>query len=114
YARDNIIHHGSSFPSIYHCERGFGIDAEILPFSKYSLWKNEKLEKNKIAPLRTALGFIILKTIEACNDFSQTIQSTVQFPPMIAPGFQLYMRSEYIGELNNLSNVVENCLWDTE
>jgi hypothetical protein len=93
--RNNIIHRGSQFQTIYSAESGFLVNDSIRPFSSMKIWREEEKDPNGLAPLVPALGVVIRNTLAACEDFSLTVQQVIQFPPPIAPGMKFYMRSYF-------------------
>jgi len=48
-----------------------------------------------LVPLMPALGVLVYKTLEACEDFSQALTSVILFPPPIAPGLYLFVRGDF-------------------
>ena len=92
--RDNIAHRGSSVDIIFSTDRGFAVQETLMPFAKYGVWSDEH-KQNELCSLRPAIGYLIHETFVACEDFSKTIATIIKFPPPIAPGLKLYMRSYF-------------------
>ncbi len=109
--RDDIYHKGKNIKLIFVTERGFAVDADTQPFASFGVWNEEHMLPNRLASLRPAIAHIILNTLGACEDLAQIIQRIILFPPEIAPGFQLYLRSFHNRELIALEDVRANCLW---
>lgn len=111
--RDNIAHRGSSVDIIFSTDRGFAVRDTLMPFVKYGVWTDEH-KQNELCSLRPAIGYVIHETFVACEDFSRTIAAIIKFPPPIAPGLRLYMRSYFNDYLvKNVKAVSESQWWDT-
>jgi len=93
--RDNIVHNGSTIQTVFASDQGFHIQQSFAPFPEVDLWRGDERRSNDLVPLLPALGFLIYRTLSACDDYSRTIESIIRFPPPIAPGFQLYMRGYF-------------------
>jgi hypothetical protein len=109
--RDNITHRGHEFKFIYVTEKGFAVDNDQQPFASFNIWNEEHMLHNGLSSLRPAIAYVIIKTLTACEDFSNTIQQIIQFPPDIAPGFKLFLRGYHNKELLNMNEILENCMW---
>lgn len=93
--RDNIVHNGSTVQTIFASDQGFHIQRSFAPFPEVDLWRESERKENELVPLLPALGFLIYRTLSACNDYSRTIESIISFPSPIVPGFHLYMRGYF-------------------
>ena len=109
--RDNIAHRGHEFKFIYVTEKGFAVDKDQQPFASFNVWNEEHMLPNGLSSLRPAIAYVIIKTLTACEDFSNTIQQIILFPPDIAPGFKLFLRGYYNKELLYMNEILENCMW---
>ena len=109
--RDNILHRGTDFNLIFITERGFAVCANEEPFSSFGVWNEKHMLPNRLASLRPVVAYVISKTLEACEDFSCTIQRIIRFPPEISPGFKLLVRGYHNHELLAMKNILANCLW---
>ncbi|MBC8180045.1 hypothetical protein H8E88_02870 [candidate division KSB1 bacterium] len=109
--RDNITHRGLDFKSIFNTEKGFAINKDKEPFSTFKIWNKEHLLPNNLASLRPVIAYLIIHTIEACEDFSATIQKIIVFPPDIAPNSKLFIRGYHNKELIKLDKILNDCLW---
>ncbi len=109
--RDNVVHSGKDFNSIFVTEKGFAISANVEPFASFGVWNEEHMLPNRLASLRPVIAYIITKTLAACEDFAQMIQKVIQFPYEIAPGFKLFIRGYHNHQLIAMKDVLTNCSW---
>lgn len=93
--RDNVVHRGSQVQTIFTGESGFLISKFLKPFHDLDVWRDVERQPNDLVPLMPALGVVVYKTLEACDDFSQTLSSTFLFPPPIVPEMRLFMRGYF-------------------
>ena len=109
--RDNVIHRGSSIEMIFSTESGFAVREDQIPFSEYGVWTEEHKLNNGLCSLRPAIGHTIHETLAACEAFSTTIESIIQFPPPLAPGLKLFMRGNFNKNLIEAVKSVDECKW---
>lgn len=109
--RDNIAHRGSSVDTIFSTEKGFAVSSKTQPFSEYGVWTEEHQLPNNLCSLRPAIGYVIHQTLLACEDFSQTISTVIQFPEEVVPGKHLFMRGFFSGHLISNVEAVQNSEW---
>lgn len=93
--RDNVVHRGSQVQTIFTGESGFLISKSLRPFLDMDVWQENERLPNDLVPLMPALGVVVYKTLEACDDFSMTLSQMVRFPPPIVPGMRLFMRGYF-------------------
>lgn len=109
--RDKIVHEGEDYRFIFVTERGFAVPDNIEPFASFGIWNEEHKMQNGLSSLRAALAYVIIETFEACEDFADTLVRSIQLPPDIVPGYDLYLRGQHNHELTKLHNILENSLW---
>jgi hypothetical protein len=109
--RDNVIHRGSSVETIFSTERGFAVQESLQPFARFGVWSDGHKLPNGLCSLRPAIGHVVKSTLDACEDFTQTIESIIQFPTETAPGFRLYLRGFFGDHLRDNAAAVRDCLW---
>lgn len=109
--RDEIVHSGKDFACIFVTEKGFAVSADVEPFASFGVWNAGHMLPNGLASLRPVVAHVITETFRACDDFAQTIQKIIEFPPEIAPGFRLFVRGYHNQELLAMKDVLANCLW---
>lgn len=109
--RDNIIHRGSTFEVVYVTERGFAVHEKLRPFCDFGVWDEPHKLPNGLCSLRPAASYVVLRTLEACDRFSRRLESCIQFPPPIAPGFRIFVRGFCNHELASVNEVIGRCLW---
>jgi len=109
--RNDVVHSGRDFKSIFVTERGFAVSADVEPFASFGVWNDEHMLPNRLASLRPVVAHVITETLRACEDFAQSIQRVIQFPPEIAPGFKLFLRGFHNRHLMDMKAVLSNCEW---
>jgi len=109
--RDYIVHSGKDVNLIFVTEKGFAVSANVQPFMSFAVWNEEHMLPNRLASLRPIVAHVITETLRACEDFSQTIQKIIGFPPEIAPGFKLFLRGFHNRQLLEMKGVLANCSW---
>jgi hypothetical protein len=93
--RDDVIHGSRKASHVYITERGFCVDPKEPPFSSFEGWKSEHRFNENIVSLLPWVAEIVLGTIRTCNQLLSTFASIIQFPPDIAPGYQVFVRGPY-------------------
>jgi len=109
--RDDVVHSGKDFSSIFVTEKGFAVNADVQPFASFGVWNDEHMLPNRLASLRPVVAHVINETLRTCEDFAQTIQGIIRFPPEIAPGFRLFLRGYHNNRLHAMKDVLKNCKW---
>ncbi|SDC63491.1 hypothetical protein SAMN05216185_103453 [Pseudomonas guariconensis] len=90
--RDNIVHNGSQVQTIFSGESGYLVNLNFKPFGDVKVWRESDKVKNDLVPLMPALGMIAFMTLLVCEDFSEMMQRTFEFPEPIVPGMRLFTR----------------------
>lgn len=109
--RDNVSHRGSSIEMIFSTEQGFAVREDQVPFSEYGVWTEEHKLNNSLCSLRPVIGHIIHETLAACEAFSTTIETVIQFPSPIAPSLKLFMRGYFNKNLLDTVRAVDGSKW---
>ncbi len=109
--RDDLMHKGEDVAWVYATERGFAIQDHTIPFRDFGVWNEEHKLPNGLASARPIIAHVIHQTLQACEDFSTTIQKIILFPPEIVPGFRLFIRGQNMSYLLDLDRIQQNCLW---
>jgi hypothetical protein len=109
--RDKFVHGGNSPDLVFVTERGFAMRASTQPFQSFNIWNNEHRLPNDLCSLRPALAYLVNETLRACEDYASTIQTVVQYPPQICPGFHFFMRGYFNDQLLMNDTVLKQCLW---
>lgn len=91
--RDRIIHQGAGVDIIFDGEEDFLIAEARVPFTDMHIWRKDDRQPNGLVPLTPALGYVIYRTLEACNIFSQTIEMHFKLPPPAVPSFRIFLRA---------------------
>lgn len=109
--RNDVVHSGRDFKSIFVTEKGFAVRADVEPFASFGVWNDEHMLPNRLASLRPVVAHVITETLRACEDFAQSIQKVITFPPELAPGFKLFLRGFHNSHLMDMKAVLSNCEW---
>jgi hypothetical protein len=97
--RNKIAHQGAGVQVVFDGEDDFEISENRLPFSEMNIWQDADRRPNGLVPLMPALGFMIYRTLECCDYFSQTIENIFTLPPLMVPNFYLFLRGYFNEEL---------------
>jgi hypothetical protein len=108
--RDSVVHGGTEFTP-FVTPRGFAVFAHLEPFASLGVWNEEHMLPNRLASLRPVVASVISQTLQACEDFSQTIQQVITFPPPVVPDFRLFVRGHYNRQLLWMKDVLADCSW---
>lgn len=109
--RDRFIHGGTTIDVIFVTERGFAVHAATKPFSEFGVWNDNHKLPNELCSLRPAIAHIVNETLRACEDYAETVQRIIQYPPPVVPGFGFFMRGHFTDQLHKNSKVLSECLW---
>ncbi len=93
--RDAVVHRGSQVQLIFVNDDGFMISKTLRPFNDMDVWRESERRENDLVPLMPALGVMVLRTLGACEAFSVEMSKAIVFPPEVAPGMHLFMRSYF-------------------
>lgn len=109
--RDRFVHGGSSIQSIFVTEKGFAVPENTQPFSQFGVWNQDHQLENGLCSLRPIIAHIVLKTLEACEDYAHTIQRIIKYPPPMVPNMLFYMRGPFTCEFHTLNAILNECSW---
>lgn len=109
--RDRFVHGGTTPEQVFITEKGFAVQRSAKPFCTFNVWNQEHMLPNELCSLRPVIGHIIIETLRACEDYANTIQSIIQYPPPIAPDMHFFIRGYFNDSLSECSTAVEECLW---
>ena len=90
---------------------GFGIATERRPFDTMKIWKESNLRPNKIGSLLSAVAHIVLNTFRTVECVIIELQRIIQFPPEVAPGYNVYVCGHYIEEIGKLESYISTSPW---
>jgi hypothetical protein len=97
--RDRIVHQGAGVAIIFDGEEDFLIGEARVPFREMNIWQEKERQPNALVPLMPALGFVIYRTLETCDDFSRTIEGIFKLQPPLVPNFHILLRGYFNEEL---------------
>gem|GEM_PF-5684144 len=109
--RNNIFHSRKSFRLLLG-EEGFSI-----PLNKYNLkelhfWNEKNTLKNDLGSLKSLVGYIILNTINALEEYSKTINLIIKLPNDILPSHNIYIRNDFNKILKILHTYADEKAWN--
>ena len=93
--RDDVIHGLKKAGYVFVTERGFCVNPKEPPFSSFAGWRPEHRYNENIVSLLPWVAETVLGTIHTCNHLLSTFGSIIEFPPEIAPGYQVFVRGPY-------------------
>jgi len=112
--RDHILHHGKTFQFIFLTERGFAVSLRDQPFASLDIWNEKNTIPNKLGSVRSAVAYVITKTIMALEEFTQVLKKTIELPYDIAPNYHVFVRGRHNEALLTLKDYVEEQAWQNE
>lgn len=108
----NMIEHGGHTPErIFETEKGFAIFSDNYPFKEFEVWDEDTFLKNKLAPLRPVISYIVYRTFNSMNNFIFAVSQEFIFPDEIAPDYKLFIRGNYTIQLVNLPKYIKSEVW---
>lgn len=110
--RDKFIHGGKTIEMIFSTDRGFAVSREDDPFYGLFDWPVSCESPNSLVPIRPVLCTVVRCTLDACDDFVKTLESSVQLPDMLAPKLSLWSRGINDHKLEEIDSVLAGSLWD--
>jgi hypothetical protein len=90
--RDNIIHSGSQFQTVYPGEDGYLLNFNSSPFVGMSVWSEQERQGGGCVPLMPALAMVAYQTISICDSFSRLVDGTLKQEEPMVPGMYLFIR----------------------
>lgn len=100
--RDRIIHQGAGVDIVFDGEEDFLIAEARVPFTNMNIWREDDRRSNGLVPLTPALGYVIYRTLEACEGISQTIEAYFKLLPPAVPNFHIFLRGYFNEELTSV------------
>lgn len=108
--RDRIIHGTGRDPMVFCDDVGWCVSKDEQPFSRLSGWTDAHVLRNDLVSLLPWLAYVVLHTIDACDNVVMALNSEIEFPPPIAPGYRIYVRGVCSNEILDLRRVRESKL----
>lgn len=109
--RDDVIHHGESIDLVYDTEDGFAVPSDLHPFDEFDVWDPDDFLENDLAPLWPSVAHVIGHTLGALDRFTRAFAKDMGFLTHIAPDHKVYLRGEYVTNLQFLNSLVEDDVW---
>lgn len=109
--RDRFVHGGTTPELVFVTEKGFAVPRDREPFSSFNVWNVGHMLPNQLCSLRPPIGYIIVETLRACEDYAATIQSIIAYPLPIAPGMRFFLKGYFNESLASSTTALEKCQW---
>ena len=106
--RDKIYHYGTTNQFIVHFEEGFGIDQELLSFSEFNIWPQDKVKKNNIVSLLALFAYVTKDIIQNMNELALVLLE--EFKPQnrfISIDYMIFFRGPCTEHLNKLDKYLD-------
>lgn len=92
--RNDISHSRKSFRLLLG-EEGFSIPLNEYNLKELHFWNEKNTLKNDLGSLKSLVGYIILNTINALEEYSKTINLMIKLPDDILPSYNIYIRNDF-------------------
>ncbi|EGR1584648.1 hypothetical protein LNR29_004640 [Vibrio parahaemolyticus] len=109
--RDKIVHGGQNVEHILILDEGFAVAIDQPAFEGLHIWDITEIKNNRLGSLRALLAYATLNTISAVEQCSTILQQIVQFPPDIAPEYEVFIRGGNLSVLHDLYTYAEGNEW---
>lgn len=109
--RDDILHRGKTIELIYITEDGYAIDSDFEPFSNFDVWDEDNFLENDLAPLWPPLAYVINHTLGVLDRFIAALKQELAFLPLIAPGYKVFTRGNFMKNISHLPALIEDDVW---
>lgn len=109
--RDKIVHGGQNVEHILILDEGFAVAIDQPAFEGLHIWDITEIKNNRLGSLRALLAYATLNTISAVEQCSKILQQIVQFPPDIAPEYEVFIRGGNLSVLHDLYTYAEGNEW---
>ncbi|WP_437304842.1 hypothetical protein [Sorangium sp. So ce388] len=93
--RDAVVHGGKDVRLLYSTEKGFCIQKHMREFADLPIWREEHAFNENIVSLLPLIAYVVLGTIEACNNVMLAFAREIVLPPEIAPGYRVFIRGPH-------------------
>lgn len=111
YYRDQIVHSGKGFESIFITEKGFAVATDKAPFSSLSIWNDKNTQPNNLGSIRSIVSYSALNTISALEEYTYVIQRIISFPEDIAPNHKIFIRGPHVQKLIEANSYLDENAW---
>ena len=109
--RNDIFHSRKSFRLLLG-EEGFSIPLNEYNLKELHFWNEKNTLKNDLGSLKSLVGYIILNTINALEEYSKTINLMIKLPDDILPSYNIYIRNDFNKILKILFTYANENAWN--
>ncbi len=89
--RNDIFHSKKHYEVKFFIDKKFYISLERC--NTLEIWNSENIKSNNLGSLNTLIEYIIKNTINALEDYANTIFQIIQLPHDMVPSYQTFYRS---------------------
>lgn len=93
--RDQIVHLGKDPSQLFDTDKGFCLPKAAYGFGELDFWKPEHSYNDNVVSLLPLLAYVVLGTIETCNNLVNALAAQIVLPPEIAPGYRVFIRAPH-------------------
>lgn len=105
--RDGIVHGGKALDMIFLTEKGFCVHRSLSVLTKLGGWSVQHRYSDNLVSLLPLVAHVVCGSIGACDAVIDALATEVQFPPELAPGYRVFVRSYHNDALLRLIRVHE-------
>src|SRR5262249_46392679 len=69
-------------------------DPKSRPFDGFPKWEECHRYNSNLVSFLPWLAYVVVQTINACNDLTTAFAHQIKFPPELAPGYRVFVRGE--------------------
>lgn len=109
--RNDIFHSRKSFRLLLGDE-GFSIPLNEYNLEELQFWNETNTLKNNLGSVKALIGYIIINTINALEEYSRTIEMIIKLPDDILPNYNIYIRNDFNNILKNLHTFKNENAWN--
>jgi len=103
--RDTVIHGYGNKATIFVTDKGFCISSDERGFRNCPIWNDSYKYNDNLVSLLPLLAHVVVATINACSELAVAFTREINFPPEMAPGYHIFVRSPYTSSLHQMLSV---------
>jgi hypothetical protein len=110
--RNSVVHASNTTGPISIVEKGFVTDRrDRLCRTFPRVWSPEHAYNDNTYSLRPLLGYLADRTLRTCSDACAALAACVSFPPAVAPGYGVFIRTPHGAALMNARAALSGDPW---
>ena len=103
--RDTVIHGCGNKATIFVTDRGFCISSDEPMVRNFPIVERIISIQRQSILVVAAPRHVVVATIDACSELALAFTREISFPPELAPGYHVFVRSPYTLSLQQLLSV---------